>query len=282
MWSDKEKGQTLLIVVLVMVVSLTVGLAAVSRSITSLRTSTEEASSQAAFSAAEAGVERVLKTGIDIANQLLGNALIKEARVTSISGTEFLVNNGSLIPKDDGVDVWLIEHNSDGTLNYSSGWQTIPMAAKLTIYWGSSSDTCSNAALEIIAISGSSTAPISTRYALDPCGSRRNTNYFAAPDSGNYPAQGKNFYYREMINIPSSSKGLMVRIIPLYFNTPIAIKGCHKNFPPDDSRCNALPAQGSIITSTGESGSTQRKITLFQGYPRVPLEFFQYVLFSPR
>ena len=47
-----EKGQTLLIVVLVMVISLTVGLSVVSKTITNLRTTTEEADSAKALSAA--------------------------------------------------------------------------------------------------------------------------------------------------------------------------------------------------------------------------------------
>jgi len=57
-----QKGQALLIVVLVMVVALTVGLSIASKTIISLRTSTEEANSQKALAAAEAGIEQALKT----------------------------------------------------------------------------------------------------------------------------------------------------------------------------------------------------------------------------
>ena len=63
---EKQKGQVLLIVVLVMIVALTVGLSLISRSITNLRTSTEEAESQKALAAAEAGIEQALESGQDI------------------------------------------------------------------------------------------------------------------------------------------------------------------------------------------------------------------------
>lgn len=282
MWSDKEKGQTLLIVVLVMVVSLTVGLAAVSRSITNLRTSTEEASSQAAFSAAEAGVESLIKSTEFTATGIFTESNSSfNASATSIAGTEFLLNGGNPIAQDDQADIWLVSHNLNGTLNLLSGWRLLTGDAKLTLYWGFSGNACSNAALEIIAISGSSTAPISTRYALDPCASRRSTNHFEEPDSGNYPVKGKNFFYRTTIDIRNDSKGFVVRVVPLYAPTPIGIKGCNKTVNPDSPSCNALPSQGSIISSTGTSGTTSRKITVFQGYPTLPSEFFQYVLFSP-
>lgn len=270
---NKQSGQALLIVVLVMVVSLTVGLAVASRSVTNLRTSTEEDNSQRAFSAAEAGVEQVLKTGVAIGGTgipLGNNATISQVNIVSILGREVLVNGGNMVEKDDGADVWLVPH-SGNTPNYDQPWR----GTTLTFYWGSSSDKCDSnpsnntmAALEIIVISGTRASPTSTRFVFDPCQGRRDSNKFTAP-SGGGTIEGKSFAYKASITITRNS-GLIARVVPLYASTSIGVVG---NID--------LPSQGNRIESTGVSGGTSRKIAFYQGYPQLPSEFF-YILFSPR
>lgn len=306
-----EKGQSLLIVVLVMVVALTVGLSVASRSITNLRIASEEQNSQAAFSAAEAGIEKALQisqTGNVITDQSIGtNITIKKTVVTPVGGgKEFLVNNGNPVAEDDGADIWLINHNSDGSLDFSSGWQSLSGDKKITIFWGSASDAdvCSNdasintaAAIEVIVLSGTQVLPVTTRYTAEPCDSSPNRRFLNNFD----PVEGregflvggsdKKFSYRMHIDINSvvsgkPNKGILVRIIPLYANTRIAVRGCNWNVALASENCIAFPLQGKQIESTGNAGdsrSTQptvRKITYYQGYPKLPSEFFQYVLFS--
>lgn len=264
-----EKGQALLIVVLIMVVSLTVGLSVASRSIVNLRTTTEEENSQRAFSAAEAGVERALKmsgSGVIISGQNLGNnATIKTVDIGQVSGITFVLNAGNNIEKDNGIDLGLSEDYTDP--------QTIN---NLGIYWGSQSESCTSsppsaAAIELIVLSGSTRSPESKRYVYDPC-SRGNN--FLSPETGSYTISGKTFKYRTPLTgsyrIGNINNGLIARIIPLYASTPIGI-----------TSDTALPFQGKVIQSTGASGGTQRKISYFQGYPQLPVEFFQYILFSP-
>ncbi|QQG40692.1 MAG: hypothetical protein HYV37_04010 [Candidatus Levyibacteriota bacterium] len=282
---NSESGQTLLIVILIVVVSLTVGLSLASRSIVNLRISTEEDNSQRAFSAAEAGVEEALKTGEEVELSLGNNAVVKANKPTTVGGNEFIVNCGAdaslcqniaPVAKDDGVDVWLVDHMTDGTLNYNSGWQTTAGSAGITVYWGLTSDKCNTdsiintmAAVEIIVISGRPQSPVSTRYAVDPCSDRRLVNKFSSEDGGVGSVAGKTFAYRKSIYIADSSRGIVVRVVPLYANTQIGIKGTR-----------AFPSQGKSINSTGKSGDTARKITYYQGFPKLPNEFFQYILFS--
>lgn len=284
-----EKGQALLIVVLVMVVALTVALSVASRSVTNLRIATEQENSQAAFSAAEAGIEQILKSGITRApNQELGSennrAYIKEATVQQVGGEEFVLNNGSNVLKDDGIDVWLVGHNADGSFNFNSGWQLLSGEKKLTVYWGTPSvDVCSigaatntMAAIEVIVMSGDRVLPVMTRYTADPCDARRSVNSFSSVDGvSSFSRGGKDFAYRKEIRIDNNSKGIVVRIIPLYASTPIAVKGCDLH----GNNCNNFPYQGKVINSTGTSGETARKITYYQGYPKLPPEFF-YLIFS--
>lgn len=255
----QQKGQALLIVILIMVVSLTIGLSVASRSIVNLRTSTEEENSQRAFSAAEAGVEKAIATGTGITAQDLGNnAIIKEVDIGEVSGTEFVLNGGNNVEKDNGIDLGLSQ-------DYP-GYKTAQNISNLSIYWGSQGDTCLNsAAIELIALSGSSNSSRSTRYAYDPC-SRGNN--FSSADTGSYIISGKTFKYRALIG--NINNGLIARVVPLYANTPLGI-----------TSGTSLPLQGKVIQSTGQSGGTERKITYFKGYPQLPVEFFQYILFSP-
>lgn len=258
-----------MIVILIMVVSLTVGLSVASRSIVNLRTSTEEENSQRAFSAAEAGIEKALATGAGItARQGLGNnAFIEGVEIVETSGTEFVLNGGNIVEKDNGIDIWLSDYPS---------YVNKKDVDDLVIYWGSQNESCttsppSAAAIELIVLSGTTRSPQSTRYTYDPC-SRENN--FSSADTGSYLIRGKTFKYRTPLSggneIGEIEDGLIARVVPLYASTPIGV-----------SSDVSLPLQGKVIQSTGESGGTQRKITYFQGYPQLPVEFFQYILFSP-
>ncbi len=264
--SYTQQGQVLLIVILVLVVSLTVGLSVVTRTITNLRTSEEEANSQEAFSAAEAGIEKLLNTdGTTTAGNLSNNASF-QASSTVVQGSTFLVNNGNPASKDDGVDIWLSTY---------PGYATPRFSGTVTLYWGSATDTCNTnpalntqAAIEIVLISGSPAVPVTTHYVLDPCTARAATNNFSTSIQSSGTINGKEFAHRYSIPV---SNGLILRVIPLYASTVLGVSG----------NGSSLPAQGEVIESTGSSGETKRKITVYKGYPKVPVEFFPFVLFSP-
>lgn len=267
MVKNYERGQVLLIIILVMAAVLTVGLSVVSRSITNLRTTREEANSQKALSAAEAGIEQVLKTNIPIPT---GTTLASPGdtittygtTINQVSGNNILVNGGNLVSKDEGADIWLVSHNADGTPNLSSPW-----SGSLQIFWGDTTGACNNAALEVVVVSGPS--PYSfKRYAYDPCPGRRSSNNFSVGLAGVNVISGKSFSYLTSA-IPVSS-GYVVRVIPLYFSSSI---GARANV--------ALPSQGVRIDSTGDSGGTKRKLLVFKGYPQLPIQYFSYGLFSP-
>lgn len=263
MFKNGQKGQALLIVVLVMVVALTVGLSVVSKSITNLRTSTEEANSQKALAAAEAGIEQSIKSNISIATpQTLSNNSTYSTNVTQVLGTSFLLNGGNPVLQDNGTQIWLSNYSASPSNLYTSPW-----SGNLTIEWGVTSNSCSEAAIEAVIISGNKTSPVTTRYAFDPCQSRTGSNRFQTVSLLKSTISGKDFYYQATINI---SSGLIGKIIPLYANTPIGLAGS-----------TPLPSQGSTITATGTSGTTSRVVNVFQGYPEIPSEYFPYNLLSP-
>lgn len=291
-WYDKsvnmknekyQRGQILIVTVFVLVVALTVGLSVVTRSITTIRTSAEEDNSQKAFSAAEAGIERALTSnaGTTLTGNLAGDNSSYSVQTSLLTGDEILANNGNFILKDDPVDIWLSDYSTDPTRSYLNPW---PAAGSrvLSIYWVAPSNSdpngdCSTnnaenfgpSALDISAITGSKATPKIAHFAFDPCSSRAAVNKFSSVLPGATVA-GTRFLYRADITFNSADPGLLIRILPLYSGTHIAIKG------------TGLPSQGTIISSVGTNDGASRKIVSYQGYPKAPVELYPYSVFSPK
>ncbi len=264
---NNQKGQALLIIVLVMVVALTIGLSVASRTITNLKNTREQVSSQKALSAAEAGVEQAIKNNAAVGQSITSNfgATTYTTTITQAgSGTSsFLLNGGSMVPKNDAIYVWLTPYSTIS----ANLWQN-PWTGTLRVYWGSSSVACSNGAIEVAVVSGSKANPAVSRFLYDPCGARQGVNHFSSPISSINTISGATLNYRADISV---SNGLLVRINPYYNASFIGTSGT-----------TALPSQGNIISSVGTAdSSTQRKVSVYQGYPEIPAEFFPFILFSP-
>jgi hypothetical protein len=271
-----EKGQILIVAVLVIVIALTVGLSLIARTITNLRTSTEEAQSQKALAAAEAGIERALQNtqSGSIAGSQDNNAGYNTV-VTSIGGTSIsiVLNGGSPVSKNEGIDAWFEAHDAAGNPN---GVFTAP--SNLNLYWGSSS-ACNDAAIEVIVVTTNAGNAKTYRFAYDPCSTRGN-NFTTAPTvvAGNFPitTNGVTTTFASKVTIDTSAitnnvdKIIFMRLIPIYKDT---ILGISNNIP--------LPLQGYLIDSAGTSGETKRMIKVFKGYPQTPLAYLSYGLFVP-
>lgn len=271
-------GQALLMVVVAMVIVLSVSLSVATRSIVNVHTSVEESNSTVAFSAAEAGIEKYLQqTGTTYTyNGPIGDASVT-VNTTPIGGskTQLVLNGGNPVLKDDGVDLWLSSYPSYGAPYYTG---------TVRVYWNTTNacaGTPTEAAIEVILLSGPAagtlTTPITTRYAADPCASRASqSNKFPSSSptiiAGPHTVDGKPGFMHAMdVPMPAgNANGIIARIIPLYNNTIVGVSG-PANFP----------QQGAVVSSTGSSGDAVRKITIYQGYPKVPNEFFSYTLFSP-
>ncbi|HYM65202.1 MAG TPA: hypothetical protein VES68_01820, partial [Candidatus Sulfotelmatobacter sp.] len=218
-----QKGQALLIIVLVMVVALTVGLSVASRTITNLRNTREQVSSQKALSSAEAGVEQAIKNNVSVGQTLSGNFSGNTTYSTTIiqagSGTSsFLLNGGSAVPKSDAIYVWLTPYST----NSANLWQN-PWNGTLKVYWGNTSQSCNTPnsmppALEIAVITGSKDNPTVSRYAYDPCSARQGVNNFSSPVSSVNTVSGTTLNYRADISV---TNGLLVRVNPYYSTSNI-------------------------------------------------------------
>lgn len=282
MFKNSQKGQVLLIIVLIMVIALTVGLSLASRSIINLKTTTQEADSQKAFQAAEAGVEIALQktantSDITIGQKTLDNsAVISSVLIHPITGSQVVLDDGNPVAQDEGIDVWLTNYP-----DYSG----TPWTGQIYIYWGSKSG-CQDAAMEAIVISGTSATDLNmseSRFGIDPCGTnsvdatknRTGQNKFSPASQATDTVDGHPFNFVTNISV---TNGLLMRLIPLYASTSIGIKGYKAGSPLTPQ---SFPSQGRIITSIGTYGSTERKVSFFQGYPLLPSEFF-YSLFQSK
>lgn len=282
-----QKGQALLIIVLVLVVALTVGLSVVSRSIINLKNSQDQASSQKALSAAEAGIEQAIRsqnqTKLAGGFYAEGGSTNYETTISSISGTvQFLVhgnnNQINLVKKGNPAYVW--------TTNYSasSPWAD-PWSGTLTISWGDSNDPCKTAALEVSVISKDPAGPnpILQKFAYDPCSminggsiDRYSSNGFSNAVSKTSPFTNPKLFYSVALNNNTPINNIyLVSVNPLYADTHIGITSQNSVVG------KSLPYQGADISSKGTDSQVQRRAFVFQGFPQIPAELFPYTIFSP-
>ena len=264
----EERGQILLIVILTMIVALTVGLSIASRTITNVKISKQNEESNRAFQAAEAGIEKALRSGATLSqsNSLSNNSAFKTNIVTA-QGNSFVLNGGDAVDQDAGIDLWLSNYP-----NYTSQIA----AANITIYWGTpGQNTCVKGsttsimpAIEILALTGSVTSPTLSKKIYEATGSGcpRIPGATLAAVVGSQPIPGQTFNNSATISI---TNGIIMKIVPLFNSSVI---GVTSNV--------SLPAQGSTIDSTGTSGDTVRRVIYNQSYPQVPLELFPYTLVS--
>lgn len=291
-----EKGQIILIVVLVMVMALTIGLSVASRGIVGLRTSTEEADSQRALAAAEAGIERSLQeiqpvplatTPVFDSEDLTAVNSRYSTTAPAVVGERYLVNGGLEVSKDEGADVWFVPHTATGDPDYAVPYPTSTTPQFMNLYWGNSSDGCKEAAIQVIVVTRDQSAPFTARtyrYAYDACPSRQGSNHFTLADPGSFTniVTGSTFTYRTPLNslmngiLPVNAKNIVfMRVIPIYKNAVIAVSAC--NHAPGS--CTQLPIQGYQITSTGTSGDASRSISVFKGWSQTYLPYLSYGLF---
>jgi hypothetical protein len=288
---DKQQGQALLIILLVLAVSLVLVLSTASRSVTDIQTTTLEEESLRAFNAAEAGVEEALI-----------NTTVGTFEDDFDDGTSEYITDVDYYDPIDGdfehpikissgevITFWFVDHDDDGNLtcgagecfngnniefcwgeadpenDYGSG-ESRP-ALQVTLYydtdgnWGSLS-------------SGDYSSVEAKRWTFDPDLVRRSENGFTAANegcgSGGHGSGGGGSdsygYSTDELSV-TSVRPILARIKALY-NTerPTAVRLETHGSP-------HLPPQGLLIDSTGGAGDSSRRIQVWQTYPDLPFIF---------
>src|SRR3989344_3827879 len=297
----QQKGQVVLILILIMSVALTIGLAIVQKSLVDVSNSSKVEQSSRAFSAAEAGVEKALqeseKTNHSTISFSGNNSQIKEIIDTGLippvpePGSQQDPLEMPPLAKEEVTQVWLADFNS-----YSNPPSIFYNQNTLDIYFGNSPAGKDPVAIEVTLIYHDGTKYTSRKWYLDQI-SRIPANGFEKVSNcaGNYlPPGGLTTYQckRTLGASPDSeplpiwqvgqSSALILLRARLLYNTtsqPFAVSAvaCPSSAPTCINY--SIPHQGRIVVSTGASGETERRVKVFQ-LDKVLPPYFDYAIFS--
>ncbi len=286
-----QKGQLILTLILVMTVALAIGLSIVQKSLVDVSTATKVEQSSRAFSAAEAGIEKALKTtncgtSCNVSfSENNSSATVDDSSLippTPSSGTQQDPLEYPPLAKEDIAHVWLADPNSSPPSPPSTCGPAIVCfytSSSLDVFWGNSSSD--KAALELTIIyygvdpvDGVSKYLSLKKYYDNPSANRSANNFEQVGNcslGGNKPSTtaayrtkyGDNSYQCK-VTLSSLPSGLILLRARLLYNTqsqPFAVQ------PPANLTCGAacsIPAQARILVSTGISGAIfQRRVKLF-------------------
>lgn len=280
----------MLIVLLVMAVVLIITLSVASRSITDISLSRKEEDSARAFSAAEAGIERTLASGVAIAEpQDVGANSKVQTTITAIvtSGKDFQIP--FLLSSGETAPIWFVSHNS-GALICDNSSNLCYTGKTLKLCWGEEGTSASDVetpAIELTVVYTTdddySSAKVA-RAVFDPYTARPNSNNFTKGSVGTCSISNENYAFSQNINLQDlgvtirpnqqSNKGPQMARVRLIYNTvrahPVGIGLT------DDA---VLPRQGDVIESTGTVGVITRRIQVFKLFPDLP-PIFDYAIFA--
>lgn len=282
-----NKGQVILLLILVMTVALAIGLSIVQKSLVDVSTASKVEQSSRAFSAAEAGIEKSLLTPCasgcvtfpeNNSTSNVSDGQLKPSPATQGNRQEVL--EFPPLAKEDVAQVWL----ADPAAPLPSCAPSFVCYTQTTIdvYWGNSSTD--KAALELTLVYYDGTSYQSRKWYLDHTVAR-NTGFDGVACT--VPSLGSNSYQcRKTLgdgNGPNNGPlptGLMLIRARLLYNVtsqPFAVQA----ITCATASCSgySLPSQARTIISTGISGETQRKVKVFQLNKVVP-SYFDYAIFS--
>lgn len=292
----KQKGQVIIVLLLIILVSLTIGLAVVQNSLTDISTSTKTDQASRAYSAAEAGLESALLTD-------------SESDVT-VGTSKAKININSDLPGPGQA----LEYPPISKADFAQFWFQAPNPAdrpakdynqtKFVIEFGNCSPTpCWNPppggdytpALELnLILQNAAGNYFTVRGFFDPISSRSSENHFvnvsAKCDStggnkDNTSSSSSSVFYCKLtadLTSPSDFPGytynvndkmILARARILYSTSyqKVAIGPV-----PNTAQ---LPPQATTYKSTGIAGNSSRELKVFREKKVVPY-FFDYAIFS--
>jgi len=273
---DNQKGQALIIIVLMIALMLTVITAVSYQSTVEIQSSKQQEESVRALAAADSGIE----VGLRLANS-----------ITAIASRTFLYNDPQVnlsLPGIDAARSAIIITNTSPTefsspvisvddqySFYAKEYPTFTgadLSGTLNVFFGSdgTGTTCASSgrdrpAIEITYMFGSSNDQIA-RDIADPCNTGQRvlgSNHLSilTPTGA---IDGSNYNYQVAIN-PAVYPSLKIIIVrPLFASTRVGF-----------SSATAFPQQGKVIESRAYSISGPSKIvSVFQSLPQLPSDFF--------
>lgn len=290
-----QKGQVVLILILVMTVALAIGLSVIQRSLSDVSTSSKVEQSSRAFSAAEAGIEQALSggsTAVNFSTNTNSNINNNSSATVDVNNLIPAIPSGfnrqdplecppndSRLAKEDVAQIWLADPGSSTNPPALAYKQT-----SLDVYWGNSASD--NAALELIFVYYDGSQYKNFKKYLDQI-DRNSANGFDNPTNssvtcpGNIPltyADGtpsNKYQCKETItSLPANLMLLRARMLYNRESQPFAVQATGTC-----GQACSIPPQAKVLASTGTSGQTQRKVQVCQTEKVVP-SYFDYAIFS--
>ncbi|MDO8498447.1 MAG: hypothetical protein Q7S44_01550 [bacterium] len=299
MKSINQRGQVVIILLLVMVVSLAVGLSVVGRSITEISTSSKTEDSSRAFSAAEAGLEKAFQT--PIGNPVPTVAFNNQSQANVSTSQLPLANTALEYPpfgKEGFAQFWFANYTAPLDAGFPPCSVPCYNQNSFEVYFGKPDDPDGSyyrsipdekPAIEVHVIRRNGTFYEDKKYFYDSYSgtgnSARNPSWRGcnplnppAITTNDSTSAQSSFYCK--VTVPPDPDGftvdathylVMARVRVLYTNLahPVAVKPVSGSLPP----------QAGIYRSTGTAGKSQRRLQVFQQSSVLP-HYFDYVLFS--
>ncbi len=265
---NNERGQILLITVMLIATVITVVMTAVFKSTTETQITKLEQESERALVAAESALEIALKSGVGSYSTLgltgvAGIDLVNSSvTLDDVSVAKDFVS--PLVQQDEQYTFYFTGYNNATHVfdsNYYNGTVVFYFASE------ANSNSCAGQrtapALEVTLISATNTI---VRRLIDPC-SGIGTDITADQITGDYKVLDATFKYKADSAI--SVNNTKVIIVRSFFNdTKIGINN-------NNSATVFLRPQGNYYVSEAKTYSgIVKKIRLFQAYPQIPAEFF--------
>ncbi|CAN5325007.1 hypothetical protein BH10PAT1_BH10PAT1_4290 [soil metagenome] len=288
------RGQAVLIVLLSMVVVLTIVLSVIGSSTSDISLGTTESASLRAFSAAESGIEKSLVTNLATSGNVNSGASYDASVISLAQGAKSYIYPQSIV-NGDGATFWFVSHDAATQNLTCAAGNTCFTGKAVNFCWGipgTSGSSATTPALEIsvfyLNTPGNYTTTRVGKDVYDPNSSRRSTNNYNSTDSGTCTIGNTTFAFQKKVDLSTNShfgvsssaynavNGLQFMIVKPLYSVVAEPIGIDVNYAGNGS----LPAQGSLVSSTGNQGQTTRKIEVTRAYNQVP-PIFDVAIFSP-
>ncbi len=263
---EKQFGQAILILLLVMAVILTVGLSVVSRSVTDIKISQQSQESARSFWVAQAGLEEAIRANA-APTGTLNDVTYSVDKADLGGGTEFIFPKR--VEENDPVTLWLVDHDANGNLVTAD--PTNFYKGKLTFYWGEGDASNDSPALEASLIYADGDDFLIKRYVFDPFSGRQ-------PPTGFSPAESEGTVLGKTFAFSSGEINLNLFNQPYFFRLKLLFNG---GIVGVSSKNSALKSQGNCWTSTAviEESQVTSKLNECRLWSVTP-QIFDYALFS--
>ncbi len=260
---EYERGQILLIVIMLVATVVTIVTTISFKSTTDTQLTKLQEDSQRTLAAAEAGIEKVIGENItanqtyvysnlDLDNLSGIQASASQVSVSTAVGSDFVT---PMEQKDQAYTFYLADYQSGVFGNGYDG--------TLTVYYGSEG-ACGQIALEMTVLSGASAPYAIKRYIADT-GSLLGSGTDNIGRSAVTTVEGVKFNCAtDAIDIGAVSDPRLIVVRTLFDKTRLGFVGDR-----------TLKSQGRVIMSEAKSQTgVVKRVQLFQSLPQIPAEFF--------